>query len=199
MDVRNIAVVVEDVDAARTALQWSLENIIRYGDIITLIHVYPFTRSKTRNKARLLRLKGFQLALSFQHICNNFSNTKVEIVVIEDNQEGMKIVASVRDIGASILVVGLHDRSFLYKLAMVHNNVASYFNCRVFAIKQPPKSPLSQVGSAQGVLDSSISMDFSHIDISRLQVPDTPPPKVKYQICPDPAAIIWRLRRSRKR
>ncbi|KAF1875787.1 hypothetical protein Lal_00006417 [Lupinus albus] len=279
MDVRNIAVVVEDVDAARTALEWSLENIIRYGDIITLIHVYPFTRSKSRNKARLLRLKGFQLALSFQHICNNFSNTKVEIVVTEDNQEGMKIVASVREIGASILVVGLHDRSFLYKitelddriqhglvgkehsiaselqkvvpenlgtctcllngdkinqkllgstselplpmieppknlkaefflsfiilmldrLAMANNNVASYFNCRVFAIKQPPKSPLSHVLSAEGVLDSSINMDFSQIDISRLQVPVTPPPKVKYRICPDPAAIIWRLRRSRRR
>ncbi|CAL0325743.1 unnamed protein product [Lupinus luteus] len=198
MEVRNIAVVVEDVDASRTALQWSLENIIRYGDIITLIHVYPFTRSKTRNKARLLRLKGFQLALSFQHICNNFSNTKVEIVVTEDNQEGMKIVASVREIGASILVAGLHDRSFLYKLAMVHQNVASYFNCRIFAIKQPPKSPLSHVASVEGVQDSSINMNFSQIDISTLQVPDTPQPKVKYRICPDPAAIIWRLRGSRR-
>jgi len=74
MDVRNIAVVVEDVDAARTALQWALHNIIRYGDIITLLHVYPLTRSKSKKKARLLRLKGFQLALSFQDICSNFSN-----------------------------------------------------------------------------------------------------------------------------
>ena len=64
MDVRNIAVVVEDVDAARTALQWALHNIIRYGDIITLLHVYPLTRSKSKNKARVLRLRGFQLALS---------------------------------------------------------------------------------------------------------------------------------------
>ncbi|KAL2338285.1 hypothetical protein Fmac_012731 [Flemingia macrophylla] len=142
MDVRNIAVVVEDVDAARTALQWALHNIIRYGDIITLLHVYPFTRSKTKNK--ILRLRGFQLALSFQDICNNFSNTKVEIVVTEENQEGMKIVATVREIGASILVVGLHDHSFLYR------------------------------------------------------VPDIRPPKVKYRICPDPTAIICRLRRSRK-
>ncbi|XP_019439364.1 PREDICTED: uncharacterized protein LOC109345053 [Lupinus angustifolius] len=199
MDVRNIGVVVEDVDAARTALQWALENIIRYGDIITLIHLYPFTSSKSRKKARLLRLKGFQLALSFQHICNNFSNTKVEIVVTEDNQERMKIVESVREIGASILVVGLHDHSFLYKLAMTHNNVASYFNCRLFAIKQPLKSPLSHNVSAIGVLDSSTNMDFSQIDISRLQVSCNPPAKVKYRICPDPAAIIWRLRRSRRR
>ncbi|TKY54951.1 hypothetical protein E2542_SST19365 [Spatholobus suberectus] len=174
MDVRNIAVVVEDVDAARTALQWALHNIIRYGDIITLLHVYPLTRSKSRNKARLLRLRGFQLALSFQDICNNFSNTKVEIVVTEENREGMKIVATVREIGASMLVVGLHDHSFLYSLAMIHNNIANYFNCRVLAIKQPSTSPLSPM-VVQG---SSTNMDFLQIDISRLQVPDTPPPKV---------------------
>ncbi|XP_020225054.1 uncharacterized protein LOC109806936 [Cajanus cajan] len=190
-DVRNIAVVVEDVDAARTALQWALHNIIRYGDILTLLHVYPFTRSKSKNK--ILRLKGFHLALSFQDICNNFSNTKVEIVVTEENQEGMKIVATVREIGASMLVVGLHDHSFLYSLAMVHSNIANYFNCRVLAIKQPPLSPMV------GMQDSLTNMDFSQIDISRLQVPDTPPPKIKYRICPDPTAIICRLRRSRRR
>ncbi|XP_017420347.1 uncharacterized protein LOC108330366 isoform X2 [Vigna angularis] len=199
MDVRNIAVVVEDVDAARTALQWALHNIIRYGDIITLLHVYPLTRSKTKNKARLLRLKGFQLALSFQQdICNNFSNillvqmgmcynlrivlqTKVEIVVTEDNREGMKIVATVRELGASMLVVGLHDHSFLY---------------RVLAINQPLASPVSPTMGVQG---SSTNMDFSHIHISALQVPETPQPKIKYRICPDPTAIICRLRWSRSR
>ncbi|KOM33116.1 hypothetical protein LR48_Vigan01g267200 [Vigna angularis] len=197
MDVRNIAVVVEDVDAARTALQWALHNIIRYGDIITLLHVYPLTRSKTKNKARLLRLKGFQLALSFQQdICNNFSNTKVEIVVTEDNREGMKIVATVRELGASMLVVGLHDHSFLYSLSMVHNNVANYFNCRVLAINQPLASPVSPTMGVQG---SSTNMDFSHIHISALQVPETPQPKIKYRICPDPTAIICRLRWSRSR
>lgn len=42
--------------------------------------------------------------------------TKAEIIVTEeDRQEGMKIVATVREIGASMLVVGLHDHSFLYK------------------------------------------------------------------------------------
>ncbi|XP_047168405.1 uncharacterized protein LOC124837153 isoform X1 [Vigna umbellata] len=197
MDVRNIAVVVEDVDAARTALQWALHNIIRYGDIITLLHVYPLTRSKTKNKARLLRLKGFQLALSFQQdIYNNFSNTKVEIVVTEDNREGMKIVATVRELGASMLVVGLHDHSFLYSLSMVHNNVANYFNCRVLAINQPLASPVSPTMGVQG---SSTNMDFSHIHISALQVPETPQPKIKYRICPDPTAIICRLRWSRRR
>ncbi|XP_014507518.1 uncharacterized protein LOC106767193 isoform X1 [Vigna radiata var. radiata] len=189
MDVRNIAVVVEDVDAARTALQWALHNIIRYGDIITLLHVYPLTRSKTKNKARLLRLKGFQLALSFQQdIFNNFSNTKVEIVVTEENREGMKIVATVRELGASMLVVGLHDHSFLYSLSMVHNNIANYFNCRVLAINQPLASPVS-----------STNMDFSHIDISALQVPEIPQAKIKYRICPDPTAIICRLKWSKRR
>ncbi|WVZ11691.1 hypothetical protein V8G54_016221 [Vigna mungo] len=146
MDVRNIAVVVEDVDAARTALQWALHNIIRYGDIITLLHVYPLTRSKTKNKARLLRLKGFQLALSFQQdICNNFSNillvqmgmcynlrivlqTKVEIVVTEENREGMKIVATVRELGASMLVVGLHDHSFLYRVLNIDDDIPVFMN-----------------------------------------------------------------------
>jgi nucleotide-binding universal stress UspA family protein len=157
MDVKKIVVVVEDVDAARTALKWALINIIRNGDIITLLHVYNSnsnTRSKrSRSKARLLRLNGFRLALSFQDICNNYPNvciifvlllfykfllmlflfyvqingyvsyknlrivlqTKVEIIVTEGDQEGTKIAATVREIGASMLVVGLHDHSFLYK------------------------------------------------------------------------------------
>lgn len=122
--------------------------------------------------------------------------TKVEIVVTEENKEGMKIVAAVREIGASMLVVGLHDQSFLYSLAMVHSNIANYFNCRILAINQPPESPLSPMVGVQG---SSTNMDFSQIDISGLQVPEPPPPKVKYRICPDPTAIICRLRRSRRR
>lgn len=41
--------------------------------------------------------------------------TKIEIVVTEGDQEGDRLVAVVREIGASALVVGLHDQSFLYK------------------------------------------------------------------------------------
>lgn len=162
VDVRKIVVVVEEVEAAKTALQWALHNLIRYEDIITLLHVYPSSRSKSKKKARHLRLNGFQLALSFKDICNNFPNvsfsysyihvqillfsffgwlfsflcskiviwswptrnrrvvlqTKVEIIVTEGDQEdqvGAKIAAMVREIGASSLVVGLHDHSFLYK------------------------------------------------------------------------------------
>ncbi|KAJ7956569.1 Adenine nucleotide alpha hydrolases-like superfamily protein [Quillaja saponaria] len=199
MDVRKIAVVVEDVDAARTALQWALHNLIRYGDIITLLHVFPSTRSRSKKKNRLLRLKGFQLALSFKDICNNFPNTKVEIIVTEGDQEGRKVAALVREIGASTLVVGLHDHSFLYKLAMAHTNLAGNFNCRVLAIKQPPDSPSRSMTNSAAVLDSSTNMDFSQIDISGLQVPDPPPQKVPYRICPSPSAIIWRSRKSRRK
>ena len=41
--------------------------------------------------------------------------TKTEIVVTEEDQEGGRIVTIVRELGASTLVVGLHDQSFLYK------------------------------------------------------------------------------------
>ncbi|KAG5032331.1 hypothetical protein GmHk_06G016683 [Glycine max] len=183
MDVKKIVVAVEDVDAARTALQWALRNIIRYGDIITLLHVYHHS-TRSKSKARLLRLNGFKLALSFQDMCNNYPNTKVEIIVTEGDQEGAKIAATVREIGASMLVVGLHDSSFLYK---------------VFAIKQPHVSPVRPMISAVSVLDSSTNMDFSQIDLSRLQVPRTPPQKIPYRICPNPSAIIWRSRKSRRR
>ncbi|KAL2340617.1 hypothetical protein Fmac_008557 [Flemingia macrophylla] len=201
MDVKKIVVVVEDVETARTALQWALRNIIRYGDIITLLHVYQSTKSRSRTKARLLRLNGFKLALSFQDICNNYPNTKVEIIVTEGDQEGAKIAATVRDIGASMLVVGLHDCSFLYKLAMghSHNGIASIFNCRVVAIKQPHASPVRPMISTVSVLDSSTNLEFSQIDVSRLQLPPTPPPKIPYRICPNPSAIIWRSRKSRRR
>ncbi|XP_050891732.1 uncharacterized protein LOC127097051 isoform X4 [Lathyrus oleraceus] len=175
MDVKKIVVVVEDVDAARTALKWALLNIIRYGDIITLLHVYNSnsnTRSKgrSRSRGRLVRLNGFRLALSFQDICNNYPNTKVEIIVTEGDQEGTKIAATVREIGASMLVLGLHDHSFLYK---------------VLAIKQSHHHDISS-SSSVAVLDSSTNFDFSQIDISRLQ------------ICPNPSAIIWRSRRARR-
>ncbi|XP_004488359.1 uncharacterized protein [Cicer arietinum] len=203
MDVKKIVVVVEDVDAARIALKWALINIIRYGDTITLLHVYnSTTRSKSRSRARLLRLNGFRLALSFQDICNNYPNTKVEIIVKEGDQEGAKIAATVSEIGASLLIVGLHDHSFLYKFAMAHshNNIASNFNCRVLAIKQPHHAdPLRHMISSVAVLDSSTNLDFSQIDISRLKVSLSPPPKIPYRICPNPSAIIWRSRRTRRR
>ncbi|XP_071903487.1 uncharacterized protein [Coffea arabica] len=194
MDARKIVVVVEDVDVARTALQWTLHNLLRYGDLITLLHVFPSTRSRNKNKLRLLRLKGFHLALSFKDICNNFPNTKTEIVVTEEDREGGRIVTIVRELGASTLVVGLHDQSFLYKLAMDHNNVVNALNCKVLAVK----APTSMATRTISVPDSSTNMDFSQIEISALSIPEIPPQKIPYQLCPDPSAIIWRSRRSRR-
>ena len=51
-------------------------------------------------------------------MCHNLRivlQTKVEIIVTEGDQEGTKIAATVQELGASMLVVGLHDHSFLYK------------------------------------------------------------------------------------
>ncbi|CAI9266887.1 unnamed protein product [Lactuca saligna] len=175
MEVKRIVVVVEEVEVARTAMVWALHNVLRYGDLVTLLHVFPATatagsKSRNRKKLRLLRLKGFQLALSFKDICiHSFPNTKIEIVVTEGDEEGSRITDLVRQIGASTLVAGLHDQSFLYRLAMAHKNI-----------------------------DSSTSMDFSQIEISSLSVPEIPQPKIPYQVCPDPSAIIWRSRRRRK-
>lgn len=60
--------------------------------------------------------------------------TNVEIVVTEGDQEGVKIAALVREIGASTLVVGLHDQSFLYKwvnhLLYIICNLT--LNCKLF-------------------------------------------------------------------
>ncbi|OWM65166.1 uncharacterized protein LOC116215695 [Punica granatum] len=210
MDVRKIVVVVEDAEEARTALQWALHNLLRCGDLITLLHVYPSpATSRSRKKLRLLRLKGYQLALSFRDICSTFTNANIEIIVTEGDQEGGKIASMVREIGASTLVVGLHERSFLYKLAMAHNDIASNFNCRVMAIKQPPPdstsrstSPLRKNRSDNFnviAANGSPYMDFSQIELAALQVPDITPAKIPYRICPSPSAIIWRSRKSRRK
>uniref|UniRef100_A0A6N2NF80 UspA domain-containing protein n=1 Tax=Salix viminalis TaxID=40686 RepID=A0A6N2NF80_SALVM len=191
MDVRKIVVVVEDVDEARAALKWALHNLLRYGDLITLLHVFsPAMNSpRCKNKTRLLRLEGYQLALSFKDIlCNSF-NTNVEIIVTEGDQEGGKIAAMVREIGAS---------------ALVGNGPQRY-------CKQPPlqgaghqttgNAPARSARTrAAPPPDISTSMDFSQIETGRqLEVPEMAPPKVPYKICPDPSAIIWRSRKSKRR
>ncbi|KAG5531254.1 hypothetical protein RHGRI_026012 [Rhododendron griersonianum] len=195
MDVRKIVAVVEDAEVARTALNWALHNLVRHGDLITLLHVFPYSRSRSRNKLRIRRLKGFQLALSFKDICTNFPNAKIEIVVREGDEDGGTIAAIVREIRASTLVVGLHNRSFLYRLPTAHNNIASNFNCKVVAIKQqtpPPFTPRNINISSPNILD------FSRIEIAAgLSFLDILPPKKPYRLCPDPSAIIWRSRKRR--
>ncbi|XP_022923726.1 uncharacterized protein LOC111431346 [Cucurbita moschata] len=208
MDLRKIVVIVEDVEAARTALKWTLNNLMRYGDLITLLHVFPTTRSKSASKLRHLRLNGYQLALSFKDLCTTFPNTKVEIIVTEGggDEEGRKIAAVVREIGASVLVVGLHDRSFLYKMAVEEDDIARNFKCKVLAIKSSTEEPqktknVEVIAAAAAAVDtgSSTNMDFSQIEIAKLQAPEIPPQKIPYRICPDPSAIIWRSKKSRTR
>lgn len=82
MDVKKIVVIVEDVDAARAALLWALQNLLRFGDVVTLLHVFPSLNSRNRKKLRLLRLKGYQLALSFKDICNDFFNVSFSSVTV---------------------------------------------------------------------------------------------------------------------
>ncbi|KAF5205384.1 Adenine nucleotide alpha hydrolases-like superfamily protein [Thalictrum thalictroides] len=189
METRRIVVVVEEVEVAKTALQWALHNLLRYGDQIILLHVFTSTRSRNNKKQRVLRLKGFQLALSFKDLCDQIPDAKVEIVVREGDQEGRTIASMITEIGASDLVLGLHDQSFLYRMAMSNASIRDSLHCRVLAIKQPTMiSPYS-----------APSLDFTLIEIARLSVPPVPPQKIPYQILPSPFSIMWRSKRRRKR
>ncbi|KAL3835108.1 hypothetical protein ACJIZ3_009844 [Penstemon smallii] len=200
--MEKIVVIVEDVEIAKTALHWALHNILRGGDLVILLHVFScytntkISNNKKKNLRRRLRLKGFQLALSFRDFCTDagFTNTKTEIVVMEG--EGGSIAAVVREIGASTLVLGLHDQSFIYKLAMPEENMTRNLNCKVLAIKEPTTLTSRTISIPLG---SSTNMDFSQIEIATLRIPEVPSQKVPYQICPDPSAIIWRSRPSRTR
>lgn len=65
---KRVVVVVEESEAANAALGWAVGNFIRPGDIVILLHIHPSSRS--RRKMQALRLKGFQLALSFKDRCS---------------------------------------------------------------------------------------------------------------------------------
>ncbi|XP_026397488.1 uncharacterized protein LOC113292879 [Papaver somniferum] len=199
--MKKIVVVVEEVEAARTALQWALHNLLSYGDLIILLHVFPVTKpsssvnkkqnnhnSITNNRKRALRLKGFELALSFKGLCDSFLNAKVQIIVKEGDQDGITIAAMVREIDASALVAGLHDESFLYKMAMANTII----NCRILAIKEPT---VTKTNTTSILRNNSTNFDFSQIEITRLSVSPIRPPKIPYQILPSPFRIIWRSKR----
>ncbi|XP_010479325.1 PREDICTED: uncharacterized protein LOC104758194 [Camelina sativa] len=209
-DVRRIVVVVEDKEAARTALQWALHNLLRQGDVIVLLHVFspPPSRKKKFTAARNLRRHGYHLALSFREICDSFFNTHTEIIVREGDDDGNMIAQVLKEIGASMLLVGLHQNSFLYRWAMSGIDVSRHFDCKVMAIKQPSPE-LSQPAKVKGHKisqrtatsdsDSLTNFDFSQIEISGLQAPEIPtPPKVPYRLCPSPHAILWRSRPRRR-
>ncbi|KAG0480732.1 hypothetical protein HPP92_011287 [Vanilla planifolia] len=157
MENQRVVVVVEEAEAARNALQWAVRNLLRPADFLTLLHVYPSTKSRT--KQRRLRLNGFQLALSFKDLCNGIAEAKVEILVMEGDQ-GTEVVSLVRKIAATTLIAGLHDRSFLYKRA-IPILLTRTLNCRILAIKQ--HSP-TQYGLADA--------EFSLVEIKGIGNPE---------------------------
>ncbi|KAL4195728.1 hypothetical protein AMTRI_Chr04g179760 [Amborella trichopoda] len=188
---QRIIVVVEDEEVARTALQWAVHNIFRNGDFITLLHVFQPTTSllpkntitpsaKKRSKVsasvkereRLTRLKGFQLALSFKDLCNKIPEAKVDIIVTE-GEEGPTIASLAKEIGASALILGLHDGSFLYRARWGDEQL----NCRVLAIKQQHRH-LPEKG-------------FSHVQVVSLSEP-----KGLSQTLPGPLKTIWKSRKA---
>jgi len=150
-----MVVVVEDAETARTALEWAVENIIRSGDIITLLYVFQSSETGsgssgqknkqnsniTKTSRRLLRLKGYHLALSFKDLCDRVPEARVEIVVTEGD-EGPTIVSLVKKIGASALILGLRSQSFLSRFLGRKDNtedITDYciknLDCRVLAVK----------------------------------------------------------------
>ncbi|XP_074572207.1 uncharacterized protein LOC141828647 [Curcuma longa] len=180
MESQKVVVVVEEADVARGALQWAVNNFIRGGDSITLLYVCPSTRSK--KKQRSYRLKGFQLALSFKDLCNGIAEAKVEIIVTEGDK-GALVVSTVADIGASTLVVGLHDKSFLYKNSMVNTGTRN-LNCRILAIRQSSKSH-------HGFLNT----ELSQVETTRLCVSE---PKNSFFVLPLSLKVFFRKSKRRK-
>ncbi|XP_072998580.1 uncharacterized protein [Typha latifolia] len=178
MESQRVVVVVEEEEAARAALRWAVRNFIRSGDSITLLYVCPFTRSK--KKQRNLRLKGFQLALSFKDMCNGIAEAKVEILVTEGDPR-VSVASTVSKIRATTLFVGLHDRSFLYKTPDPNFGMRS-LDCRVLAIKQH-----------HSMRSGFINMEFSQIEPTSLHIPE---PKIPFPIFT--LSMIWRRSKRRK-
>ncbi|XP_010936799.1 uncharacterized protein [Elaeis guineensis] len=180
MESQKVVVVVEEANAARAALQWAVRNFLRSTDSVTLLYVCPLTRSK--KKQRKLRLKGFQLALSFKDLCNGIAEAKVEIIVTEGDQ-GASVVSTVNKLGASTLVVGLHEQSFLYN-PPIPNLGARNFNCRILAIKEHTKT-------REGVVNA----EFSQVEITRICMAE---PKNPFPIFPLSLGFLCRRSKRRK-
>ncbi|OAY82678.1 uncharacterized protein LOC109718054 [Ananas comosus] len=180
MESQRVAVVVEEAAAARAALEWAVRNYIRGGDTITLLHVCP--RATSKKKQRNLRLRGFQLALAFRELCDGIAEAKVEIIVTEGD-ETATVVSIVNRIGATTLVAGLHDQSFLYRAQDLSYGVRS-LGCRVLAIKQHA-----------AMREGFINAEFFQIETARLCISE---PKIPYQIFPLSFGMICRRSRRKK-
>ncbi|XP_062191654.1 uncharacterized protein LOC133895383 isoform X1 [Phragmites australis] len=183
MENQRVVVVVEAAAAARAALQWAVGNFIRGSDSITLLHVCPPARS--RRKRRSLRLGGFQLALAFKDLCNGIAEmqAKVEIVVTE-GELGETVVATVNQLGATTLVVGLHDKSFLYRAPSPYARVRS-LGCRVLAVRQRATAR-----------DGFLNAELTQIETISLHIP---PPKIPFPMFTLPLGVIWRRRSKRRK
>lgn len=174
MERQRVVVVVEDAPASRAALQWAVRNFIRAGDSIALLHVCPPARSKRRR--RRLRLQGFQLALAFRDLCDGVAEARVEIVVRE-GELGETVAAAVGQLQASTLVVGLHDKSFLYRSPSPYDGVSS-LGCRVLAVRQ-------HATARHGAVEA----ELTQVETIRLHIP---PPKIPFPIFTLPLGVIWR-------
>ncbi|MCO5601114.1 hypothetical protein L7F22_055233 [Adiantum nelumboides] len=145
-----MVVVVDDAESARIALGWAMHNVIRSGDIITLLHVHPSTARgrvtdftpvqlhSSEGSRRLHRLKGFQLALSLKELCDLNPEAKVEILVVEGDQ-GPTIVSMAKKLGATALILGQHKRGLLGRI-LGKEDTRDYCiknsDCLVLAVKQ---------------------------------------------------------------
>lgn len=181
---RIVAVVDEAEDASRAALQWAARNLLRPGDSVTLLYAHPSSRS--RNRRRALRLKGFQLAVSLKDVCCDVPEVKVEIIVKEGDQVA-ELVGLVNEIRAGAIILGLHDGSCLYRLTPQNLGIRN-LGCRVIAVKQQHQQQL-----LPNTYHGYVTIEFTQVELARLSVP---PRKVMYRILP--AACSWRRPRRRK-
>eukprot|EP00249_Psilotum_nudum_P012575 c23863_g1_i1 orf=130-609(+) len=90
-----------------------------------------------RSSRRLIRLKGFQLALSFKELCDLNPEVKVEIIVMEGDQ-GPTIVSSAKRLGASTLIMGYHKPCLFWRI-LGRKGVPDYCiensDCQVLIVK----------------------------------------------------------------
>lgn len=159
---RRMVVLVDEVKASRAALGWAMLNVVRRGDVITLLHVHSASAAAasassatalnsnlrvggikgTDRARRLQRLKGYQLALSFKELCDSQNpEARVEILVLEGEQ-GPTIVSVTKKLKASAIILGQRKRGFLRRILGTEdtpNYCMKHCDCLVLAVRQEAK------------------------------------------------------------
>ncbi|KAF7020175.1 hypothetical protein CFC21_033296, partial [Triticum aestivum] len=92
--------------------------------------------------------------------------------------------AAVGQLRASTLVVGLHDKSFLYGSPGPYEGVSG-LGCRVLAVRQ-------HATARHGAVEA----ELTQVETIRLHVP---PPKIPFPIFALPLGVIWRRSSSSKK